>query len=117
LGGGVCFFECDDPGCKLQEREVVLLLLAPADQDAAVSVEPGVTGLYHPTTWSPVGRAQLEGDLFAPTSDVGGHAVVFGDLMSVVAVERFVEAKAVGRLSGRRGTFDRNRVQRGAKEL
>ncbi len=37
---GVSFLESDQPAGELEQREVVLVFLRPADQDRAVSVEP-----------------------------------------------------------------------------
>jgi hypothetical protein len=37
---GMGFLEGDQSACELEECEVVLVLLRPADQDGAVAVEP-----------------------------------------------------------------------------
>src|SRR2546430_6290695 len=38
----------DEDRCQLDQREVVLALLLPADEQAAETVEPGVRHLHHP---------------------------------------------------------------------
>ena len=55
---------------------MVLLLLGPADEDAAVAVEPGVAGLGDPAARPPVGVELLQVDLLAASSDVRRQVVV-----------------------------------------
>jgi hypothetical protein len=50
--------EGDHAAGELQEGEVALVLLRPADEDTAVAVEPGVTCLDHPAARSPVEDAR-----------------------------------------------------------
>jgi hypothetical protein len=57
--GGVGFLERDQAAGELEEREVVLGFLRPADQERAVAVEPGVAGLDDPAAGAPAGSAQL----------------------------------------------------------
>src|SRR6266496_6348892 len=52
------FLEGDEAGGELEEGEVVLVFLAPADEDAAVSVQPGVGRLDDPAAGAPAGRAR-----------------------------------------------------------
>jgi len=59
------FLEGDEAGGELEEGEVVLVFLAPADEDAAVSVQPGVGRLDDPSPGAPAGCAGLELDLLA----------------------------------------------------
>jgi len=69
---GVCFLEGDQAAGELKEREVVLGFLRPADQERAVAVEPGVTGLDDSAARPPAGRAQLLPNLVGATADVRG---------------------------------------------
>ena len=48
MQGSLGFLEGDQAGGELEEREVVVVFLAPADEDAAVSVQPGVGCLDDP---------------------------------------------------------------------
>jgi len=79
LGCGVeclaCFLEGDQAAGELEKGEVVLVFLAPADQDAAVSVQPGMGRLYDPASRAPASRARFEFDLFAAGANVRGVAV------------------------------------------
>src|SRR6266487_4258118 len=70
------FLEGDETGGELEEGEVVLVFLAPADEDAAVSVQPGVGRLDDPAAGAPAGRARLELDLLAAGTDVRRVAVL-----------------------------------------
>ena len=69
------FFEGDQAAGEVEEGEVVLVLLAPADQDAAVAVEPGVGRLDDPAACFPARRLRLELDLVAAAADVRGEPV------------------------------------------
>jgi len=62
-GGEASFLERDQAAGELQEGEVVLVLLRPADQERPVAVQPGVAGLDDPATGAPAGGAQLGLDL------------------------------------------------------
>lgn len=74
--GAAGFLEGDEAGGELEEGEVVLVFLAPADEDAAVSVQPGVGRLDDPSPGAPAGCAGLELDLLAARSDVGRVTVL-----------------------------------------
>ena len=58
----VGFLERDEAAGELEQGEVVLVLLGPADEDAAVAVQPGVGGLHDPPPGAPVGFADACGD-------------------------------------------------------
>jgi hypothetical protein len=49
------FLERDQSAGELEEREVILGLLRPTDEQSAVAVEPGVAGLDDPTAGAPAG--------------------------------------------------------------
>lgn len=51
--GGVGFLEGDQAARELEQGEVVLVLLRPADQERTVAVEPGVAGLDDPAAGTP----------------------------------------------------------------
>jgi hypothetical protein len=48
------FLERDQAAGELEEREVVLGFLRPADQKGTVAVEPGVAGLDDPAAGAPL---------------------------------------------------------------
>jgi hypothetical protein len=70
----VGFLERDQAAGELEEREVVFGFLRPADQQGAVAVEPGVTGLDEPATGAPSRRGSFELELVVAATDVGGGA-------------------------------------------
>ena len=85
------FLERDQAAGELEEREVVLGFLRPADQEGAVAVEPGVAGLDDPTPGAPSGCGSFERELLGATTDVGGVAAAGRELVDprvgVAAVE------------------------------
>jgi hypothetical protein len=87
----VSFLERDQAAGELEEREVVLGFLRPADQECAVAVEPRVAGLDDPAARLPSGRGALRLDLVAATTDVGAVAAAGSELVDpgvgVAAVE------------------------------
>jgi hypothetical protein len=89
--GGVGFLECDQAAGELEEREVVLGFLRPADQEGAVTVEPGVTGLDDPAAGTPTRSGSFQLELVAAATDVGGVAAAGGEVVDpgvgVAAVE------------------------------
>ena len=56
--GAICFLEGDEAAAELEEGEVVLFFLRPADQDATVAVEPGVSRFHDPASCFPAWRAR-----------------------------------------------------------
>jgi hypothetical protein len=112
----VCFLERDQAAGELEEREVVLVVLRPADQDPAVSVEPGVGGLDDPAAGAPAWGADLVGDLFAAGADVRRELVRADEVADVCVVVGPVEAEALGSLRSRRRPLDRDRVERVLQE-
>ena len=78
--GGVRFFEGDQAAGELEEGEVVLFFLRPADQDRAVAVEPGVGRFDDPAACFPAGRVGLEFDLVAAAADLRRESVGADDL-------------------------------------
>jgi hypothetical protein len=89
--GGVGFLECDEAAGELEEREVVLGFLRPADQESTVAVEPGVAGLDDPATGAPSGGGSFELELVGAATDVRGVAAAGRELVDpgvgVAAVE------------------------------
>ena len=112
----MCLLERDEPAGELEESEVVLVLLRPADQDPAVAVEPAVARLDDPASGAPAGGADLVSDLLAAGSDVRGELVVVGELADVGVVVGPVEAQALRGFRGRPRALDRDRVQRALQE-
>jgi hypothetical protein len=112
LGCEVGLFEGDQAACELEEGEVVVVFLRPADQQRAVAVQPGMAGFDDPAAGAPAGGVELEFDLLAARVDVR-RELPFGDeLADAVVVVAAVEAQAL-RLFGRwGGSLDRDRVER-----
>jgi hypothetical protein len=89
--GGVGFLERDQAASELEEGEVVLGFLRPADQERAITVEPGVAGLDDPTPGAPSRRGLFELELLGAATDVGAVAAAGRKLVNpgidVAAVE------------------------------
>ena len=75
------FLERDQAACELEEREVVLGFLRPADQEGAVAVEPGVAGFDNPAAGAPSRDGSFERELVGAAADVGGVAAAGGELL------------------------------------
>jgi hypothetical protein len=93
--GGVSFLEGDQAAGELEEREVVLGFLRPADQERAVAVEPGVAGLDDPTSGTPSGCGSFELELVGAATDVGGVAAAGRELVDPWVGVAAVEAEAL----------------------
>jgi hypothetical protein len=89
--GGVGFLERDQAAGELEEREVVVGFLRPADQEGAVAVEPGVARLDDPAPGAPSRCGSFEFELLSAATDVGGVAAAGRELVDprvgVAAVE------------------------------
>jgi len=96
---------------------VVLVLLTPADEDAAVAVQPGVAGLDDPAACFPLGVVGLEVDLLAACADVRRELVVADQLADLSVVICLVQTDALRLLGGRFGALDRDRVERALQQL
>jgi hypothetical protein len=87
----VGFLERDQAARELEECEVVLRFLRPADQQGTVAVEPGVARLDDPATGAPSRRGSLEVELLGAATDVGAVAATGHELVDpgvgVTAVE------------------------------
>jgi len=87
----VGFLERDQAAGELEEREVVLGFLRPADQECAVAVEPGVAGFDNPAAGAPSRDGSFERELVGAAADVRGVAAARGELVDpgvgVAAVE------------------------------
>jgi hypothetical protein len=110
--GCVGFLERDQAAGELEEGEVVLGFLRPADQERAVAVEPGVAGLDDPAASAPTGRAAFEFDLLAATTNVGCVTATVRELVDPRVAVAAVETEALRSLGGRLGPQDRDRVER-----
>ena len=91
--GGVGFLEGDQAAGELEEREVVLGFLRPADQERAVAVEPGVAGLDDPAAGAPSRRGAFELELFARGDGCGRVAATGDELVDPRVVVAAVEAE------------------------
>lgn len=96
---------------------MVLVLLGPADEDAAVAIHPGMGGLDDPASGAPAGCADLLGDLLAACTDVRCELVVADQLADLGVVIRLVQADALRLLYGWLGSLDRDRVERALQQL
>lgn len=117
VAGGVGFLEGDQAGREVEQGEVVLVLLGPADEDAAVAVHPGVTGLHDPAACPPIGLVNLELDLLTARADMGCEVVVAGQVANLGVVVCLVQADALRPLGCGLRTRDRDRVQRALQQL
>ena len=106
--GGVGFLEGDQAASELEQGEVVLVFLRPADEQRPVTVEPGVGGFDDPAASAPTGDADLEFDLLAARADVRRVAVPDRELVHRRRVVAAVEAQPLRPLRRRRGTLDRD---------
>ena len=112
VSGGVRFFEGDQAAGELEEREVVLFFLRPADQDAAVAVEPGVAGLDDPASCFPARGAGFQPDLFSAGADVRGVAVLERERLHRAGVVAAVQTQPLRPPLGRLRPGDRDAAQR-----
>jgi hypothetical protein len=121
LGGGerreAGLLERDQAAGELQQGEVVLVLLGPADEDRAVAVQPGVAGLNDPASGAPSGGAKLVLDLLAAGADVRCQLVVIDQIADFGVVVGLVQADALRLLGGRLRALDRDRVERRLQQL
>jgi len=108
----VGLLERDQSAGQLEKREVVRVLLRPADEQRPVAVEPGVASLDDPASRAPAGSAQLALDLLAAAADVGCEAAPAGELVHPGVVVAAVEAQPLRPLRGRAGPLERDRVER-----
>ncbi len=111
------FLEGDQAAGELEQGEVVLVLFGPADEDRAVAVEPGVSGLDDPPSGPPAGSVCFEPDLLAARSDVRGETVFSGELADRRDVVGAVKTETLRLGSGRFGPLDRDRLDRLGEEL
>ena len=105
--GCVCFFECDQSAGELEQCEVVLRLLRPADQERAVAVEPGVAGFDDPTSRAPAGPCAFQFALVAASTDARREAATDRELLDPRIGVAAVEAEALRMLNRRLGPVDR----------
>ena len=105
------FLERDQAAGELEEREVVLGFLRPADQQGAVAVEPVVTGFDDPTTGAPSRCGSFELELVGAATDVGGVAATGREVVDPGIGVATVETQGLRIVGGRLGPLDRNRVQ------
>ena len=110
-GGEAGFLEGDQAAGELEDGEVVLVFLRPADQQGTVAVEPGVAGLDDPASGAPARGVQLAFDLFAARADVRCEAAPADELAHAVVVVAAVEAQPLWLLGRRLGPLDRDRVE------
>ena len=109
--GGVGFLEGDQSACELEQGEVVLVFLRPADQERSVAVEPGVAGLDDPAAGAPARGAKLEVDLFSASVDVRCELARGDEVADDRVVERAVEAQPLRPALARLRPLDRDRVE------
>ena len=121
MGGGerreVGLLERDQAAGELQQGEVVLVLLGPADEDAAVAIQPRVSGLDDPAPGAPTGSANLLGDLLTACADVRRQLVVGDQGANFGVVVCLVQADSLRLALGRPRTLDRDRVERSLQQL
>ena len=111
------FLEGDQAAGELEQREVVVILLRPADQQGAVAVEPGVAGFDDPAARSPAGTLELLADLVAAAADVGAQPLLGDPLVHPRVVVAAIQAEPLWPSLRRFRTPDRDRVEGRAQEL
>ena len=79
--GCVGFLERDQSAGELEQREVVLGFLRPADQERAVAVKPGVAGLNDPTAGAPSRSSAFLLEFVDAAADVGCVAATLRELI------------------------------------
>ena len=89
------FLEGDQAAGELEEREVVLGFLRPADQEGAVAVEPGVAGLDDPAARAPSGCCSFQLDLVAAATDASAIAAAGHEVADPGIRVAAVEAQAL----------------------
>ena len=109
--GCVGFLERDQSASELEQGEVVLGFLRPADQEGAVAVEPGVAGFDDPPSRAPAGPGAFQFELVAAPTDVRREAAADCELVDPRVGVAAVEAQSLRPLGGRLGPTDRQRVQ------
>jgi hypothetical protein len=109
--GGVGFLEGDQAAGELEERQMVLGFLRPADQERAVAVEPRVAGLYNPAPGAPPRCGSFELDFVAAAPDVGCVAAPCCEVVDPGIAVAAVETEALRSVGRRLGPLDRNRVE------
>ena len=106
------FLEGDQSAGELEQGEVVLRFLRPADQERPVAVQPGVAGLDNPATRAPAWGVQLASDFLAAAADVRGEAVLVGELVHPRVVVAAVKVECLWPFRRWLGPRDRNGVKR-----
>ena len=109
--GGVGFLERDQAAGELQERQVVLGFLRPADQECSVAVEPGVAGLDDPASGAPSRCGSFELEFVGAAADVGGVAATGGEVVDPGIGVAAIETQALRILGRRVGPCDRDGVE------
>jgi len=79
----------------VEEAEVVLGLLRPADEECAVAVEPGVAGLDDPAPRAPSRCGAFELELVGAATDVGAIAAAGCEVADPGVGVAAVEAQAL----------------------
>src|SRR3954453_16134446 len=82
----------DDAAGEMKQAEVVGGLLAPADQDGAEAVQPGVGPLHHPASGFSLGMS-LGRNLLTAGAQMQGEAELLSQGAWLVVVVAFVEAE------------------------
>lgn len=106
------FLERDQAAGELEQGEVVLGLLRPADQEGAVAVEPGVAGFDDPTPGLPSRDGSFKLEFLAAATDVGAVTAAGRELVDPRVGVAAVETEPLRMLRRRLGPGDRDRVER-----
>ena len=101
----------------MEHGEIGVRAFLPAGEDAAEAVEPGVGAFDDPAACSEAGLAFERLGFLTTAADMGGEAELFEQLMYLVVVVAAVEAEPLRLLRCRLGTLDRDRLERGARQL
>ena len=101
----------------MEHGEVGVGAFLPAGEDAAKAVQPGVGALDNPAAGAEAGLSLDRLCFFAAAADVRGERELLGERTDLRVVVAAVEAERLRRRGRRRGSFDRDRLERGAGEL
>jgi hypothetical protein len=101
----------------VEHGEVGVGAFLPADKDAAEAVEPGLGALDDPAARPVAGLALERLCLLTARADVRGETELGGELVHLREVVALVETEPLRPLRGRRGSLDRDRLDRLAGEL
>jgi hypothetical protein len=101
----------------MEHREVGVGAFLPASEDAAETVQPGVSAFDDPAASAKAGLTLDQLRFLSTRADVGGKAELLAKLSRLVVVVAAIETEALTLARCRRWPLDRDRLERGPDEL